>query len=394
MLHALGSATPDPIIRLMHAFAADPRPDRIDLGVGMYRDEAGGTPVMAAVHAAELRVLAAQETKGYLGLAGDPAFHAAMRDLLLGEAAAVERVAAAGTPGGTGALRQALELVRRANPGARVWMSAPTWPNHPALVRAAGLEAVQYRYYDAESGGIDRAGMRADLEGAAPGDVVLLHGCCHNPTGADLTQGDWSDLAVLLDRRGAVPLIDMAYLGFAEGPQADAAGLRLLAAALPEVLIAASGSKSFGLYRERVGCVLAVCADAGIRERAAAMLATINRESYAFPPDHGARVVTTVLADADLHAQWAAELEAMRLRLARLRAALADALRDASGSDRFGCLKAQRGMFSLIGADPAQVERLRAEHGVYLIGDGRINVAGLGEAAIPGVARAIAAELA
>ncbi len=394
MLHALGSATPDPIIRLMHAFAADPRPDRIDLGVGMYRDEAGGTPVMAAVHAAELRVLAAQETKGYLGLAGDPAFHAAMRDLLLGEAASVERVAAAGTPGGTGALRQALELVRRANPGARVWMSAPTWPNHPALVRAAGLEAVQYRYYDAESGGIDRAGMRADLEGAAPGDVVLLHGCCHNPTGADLTQGDWSDLAVLLDRRGAVPLIDMAYLGFAEGPQADAAGLRLLAAALPEVLIAASGSKSFGLYRERVGCVLAVCADAGIRERAAAMLATINRESYAFPPDHGARVVTTVLADADLHAQWAAELEAMRLRLARLRAALADALRDASGSDRFGCLKAQRGMFSLIGADPAQVERLRAEHGVYLIGDGRINVAGLGEAAIPGVARAIAAELA
>ena len=393
MMHALGSATPDPIIRLMHAFAADPRADKIDLGVGMYRDEDGRTPVMAAVRAAEARLLAEQETKGYLGLAGDPAFQAAMRDLLMGDAVAAERVAAAGTPGGTGALRQAFELVRRANPGARVWMSAPTWPNHPAVARAAGLEPIQYRYYDAESGGIDRTGMRADLEGAAPGDVVLLHGCCHNPTGADLTQGDWSDLAVLLERRGAVPLVDMAYLGFAEGPSADAAGLRLLAAALPEVLIAASGSKSFGLYRERVGCVLAVCADAGIRDGAAATLATLNRESYAFPPDHGARVVTTILTDAALRAQWAQELEAMRLRLARLRAALADALRAASGSDRFGCLAAQRGMFSLIGADPEQVERLRAAHGIYVIGDGRINVAGLREGDIGRVAGAIVAEL-
>ncbi len=394
MLHALGSAAPDPIIRLMQDFAADPRADKVDLGVGMYRDGEGRTPVMAAVRAAEARLLAAQETKGYLGLAGDPAFHAGMRDLLLGTAAAAERVAAAGTPGGTGALRQALELVRRANPGARVWLSAPTWPNHPALVRAAGLAPATYRYYDAASGGIDRAGMRADLEGAALGDVVLLHGCCHNPTGADLMPGDWADLAVMCERRGAVPLIDMAYLGFAEGIDADAAGLRLMAASLPEVLIAASGSKSFGLYRERVGCVLAICESAPVRDAAAAMLATLNRESYAFPPDHGARVVTTILADAALRADWAAELEAMRARLARLRQGLAEALRDAAGSDRFGSLAAQRGMFSLIGADPDQVERLRATHGLYLIGDGRINLAGLREADIPRVARAIAAELA
>lgn len=391
MFETVTAPEPDKIIRLMGMFAADPRAGKVDLGVGVYRTPEGRTPVMAAVKAAERGIWDRQETKGYVGLLGDPWYLDAMRRLILGDAVPAARVAGSGTPGGTGAVRQVLETVRRLRPDATVWISDPTWPNHPAIIDHLGQARRTYRYYDTATGGLDREGMLTDLAGAKAGDLILLHGCCHNPTGADLTRADWQAVADLCARTGAIPFVDMAYQGFGDGIEADAAGVRLLAAALPEVLIAASCSKNFGLYRERVGAVLIVT-DA--KATADGVLAGMNRQNYAFPPDHGARVVQDILSDPGLEAQWRAELDAMRAVMQGNRAALADALRDATGSDRFGFLGAHRGMFSLIGASPQQVDILRETHGIYLVGDGRMNVAGLTPGAIPKVAQALAGVLA
>ena len=391
MFETVTPPEPDKIIRLMGMFAADPRADKVDLGVGVYRSPAGTTPVMEAVKEAEHRIWAAQESKTYVGLRGDLGFLDAMRRLILGESVPADRVAGAGTPGGTGAVRQVLETVHRLNPQATVWISDPTWPNHPAIIDHLGQKRQSYRYYDATTGGIDRAGMMADLAGAGRGDLILLHGCCHNPTGADLLPDDWQEIAALCARTGAIPFVDMAYQGFGAGLEADAAGVRLLAAGLPEVLIAASCSKNFGLYRERVGTVLIVTE---AKAAAEGVLAGMNRQNFAFPPDHGARVVQEILGDEALGALWRGELEGMRRAMEGNRRALAVALRAATGSDRFGFLAAHRGMFSLIGATPAQVDRLREDHGIYLVGDGRMNVAGLTPATIPRVARALAEVLA
>ncbi len=390
MFDDLTAPEADKILRLMAMFAADDRADKVDLGVGVYRDPAGRTPVMAAVRRAEAAIAAEQVTKSYVGLSGDPAFCSALRDLILGDAVAPERVALCATPGGTGAVRQALELARHVSPDAAVWMPTPTWPNHPSMVGHLGQTAHSYRYYDEATGGLDREGMLADLAQAKAGDVVLLHACCHNPTGADLTMEDWRAVGDILDATGAVPFIDMAYLGFADGLAEDAAGTRHLAARLPEILIAASCSKNFGLYRERVGLCLAVTSGPDSRAAVAGTMAHLNRQTFAFPPDHGARVVQTILGDAELRQMWEAELTGMRETMNANRAALADALRAETGSDRFGFLGAHRGMFSLIGADPAQVDRLREDHGIYVVGDGRMNVAGLTPDTIPRVARAIA----
>ena len=394
MFEAVTPPEPDKILRLMAIFAADPREDKVDLGVGVYRSPEGKTPVMAAVKAAERRIWEVQDTKGYVALTGDPGFLAAMRQLILGDAVAEARVAACATPGGTGAVRQVLEMVRRLHPQATVWISDPTWPNHPAIIDHLGQRRRSYRYYDHATGGIDREGMMADLAGARAGDLILLHGCCHNPTGADLTRADWQAVAELCARSGAIPFVDMAYQGFGEGVEADAAGVRLLASTLPEVFVAASCSKNFGLYRDRVGVTLIVTGEGAPRAAAAGVLAGLNRQTYAFPPDHGARVVQEILSDEGLNAEWRAELEGMRRVMEGNRAALVAALRDATGSDRFRFLGGQKGMFSLIGASPEQVETLRENHGIYLIGDGRMNVAGLTGAVIPRVARALAEVLA
>ena len=391
MFETVTPPEPDKIIRLMGMFAADARTDKVDLGVGVYRSPEGTTPVMAAVKEAEHRIWAAQESKTYVGLRGDLGFLDAMRRLILGKSVPADRVAGAGTPGGTGAVRQVLETVHRLNPAATVWISDPTWPNHPAIIDHLGQKRRSYRYYDATTGGIDRAGMMADLAGAGRGDLILLHGCCHNPTGADLLPDDWQEIAALCARTGAIPFVDMAYQGFGLGLEEDAAGVRLLAEALPEVLIAASCSKNFGLYRERVGTVLIVTE---AKAAAEGVLAGMNRQNFAFPPDHGARVVQEILGDEVLGALWRGELEAMRRAMEGNRRALAVALRAATGSDRFGFLAAHRGMFSLIGATPAQVDRLREDHGIYLVGDGRMNVAGLTPETIPRVARALAEVLA
>ena len=391
MFETVTPPEPDKIIRLMGMFAADPRADKVDFGVGVYRSPAGTTPVMEAVKEAEHRIWAAQESKTYVGLRGDLGFLDAMRRLILGESVPADRVAGAGTPGGTGAVRKVLETVHRLNPQATVWISDPTWPNHPAIIDHLGQKRQSYRYYDATTGGIDRAGMMADLAGAGRGDLILLHGCCHNPTGADLLPDDWQEIAALCARTGAIPFVDMAYQGFGAGLEADAAGVRLLAAGLPELLIAASCSKNFGLYRERVGTVLIVTE---AKAAAEGVLAGMNRQNFAFPPDHGARVVQEILGDEALGALWRGELEGMRRAMEGNRRALAVALRAATGSDRFGFLAAHRGMFSLIGATPAQVDRLREDHGIYLVGDGRMNVAGLTPETIPRVARALAEVLA
>ncbi len=390
MFETLKAPAPDKIIRLMQAFREDARVGKIDLGVGVYRNPAGQTPVMRAVKAAEQRIWEEQDTKAYVALAGDAGFHTAMRDLILGDAVSPDRLAYAATPGGTGAVRQVLELVKLVRPDATVWLPQPTWPNHPAIVQTLGLKQRDYRYYDFDSGALDREGMMADLAQVAAGDLVLLHGCCHNPTGADLDLSDWDRLADLLVARGATPFIDVAYQGFGAGLDEDAAGLRRLASRVPEALIAASCSKNFGLYRDRVGIVIALTENADRQAAMQGTLSWLNRQNFAFPPDHGARVVQTIMADDELRADWRAELEEMRQGMAINRQALAGALREATRSDRFGFLAQHRGMFSLLGLSGAEVERLRAEHAIYLIDDSRMNIAGLTEATIPVVAEAVA----
>jgi aromatic-amino-acid transaminase len=277
-----------------------------------------------------------------------------------------------------------------ASPGARVWVSDPTWPNHLSILGYLGMEVAPYRYFDGDTRAVDFAAMMADLAGAKAGDVVLLHGCCHNPTGANLTLPQWAEVADLLERTGAVPMVDIAYQGFGDGLEADAAGVRLIAGRLPEVLVAASCSKNFGIYRERTGALIAL-SDPSRREVTQGTLAFLNRQNFSFPPDHGARLVTMILTDPALRAEWETELEEVRLSMLALRETLARELRDLSGSDRFGFIAQHRGMFSRLGASPEQVERLKAEHGIYMVGDSRLNIAGLNARTVPILARAILA---
>jgi aromatic-amino-acid transaminase len=390
MFNALKPQPADKILQLMGQYRADPRTDKIDLGVGVYKDATGLTPIMRAVRAAEERLWQSEKTKTYTALAGEPAFAAALSKMILADTVGTERISAAATPGGTGAIRQAFELIRLASPNATVWVSDPTWPNHVSVLAYLGMPMRSYRYFDAETRGVDFAGMMQDLKGIKSGDVVLLHGCCHNPTGANLTLPEWAEVATLLEKTGALPLIDLAYQGFGDGLDADAAGTRLIASRLPEVLIAASCSKNFGIYRERTGLLMAL-SDPSRRDITQGTLAWLNRQNYSFPPDHGARIVTTILGDDKLSADWRAELEEIRNNMLALRSQLALELQTLAGSDRFGFIAQHRGMFSRLGATPEQVERLRAEHGIYMVGDSRLNIAGLNKTTVPILARAILA---
>tara|TARA_R110002049_G_scaffold81310_3_gene206623 strand:- start:566 stop:1747 length:1182 start_codon:yes stop_codon:yes gene_type:complete len=390
MLEHLKPQPADKIIELIALYAADTRADKLDLGVGVYKDEAGKTPIMGAIKAAEARLLEAQASKSYVGLLGDLNFVAAMRDMVLADAVPAARVVGAQTPGGTGAIRQLFEMIRMASPDATVWLSDPTWPNHPAILKHVGLKGASYRYFDSATCAVDFAGMMEDLAHAKAGDIVLLHGCCHNPTGANLDAAQWQAVGDLLLERGLIPMIDIAYQGFGDGLDADAAGLRGLAERVPQMLIAASCSKNFGVYRDRVGVALAIAADADQAQLAKGALTTLNRLNYSFPPDHGAVVVATVLADTALRASWQAELEAMRLRMLDLRNALAAALRKATNSDRFDFIADHRGMFSRLGLTTEQVQKLRSEYGIYMVGDSRFNVAGLPAERLDWLAGAIA----
>jgi len=389
MFETLKDQPADKILALMAAFRADERDDKIDLGVGVYKDASGNTPVMRAVKEAERRLVADQTTKAYTGPAGNPAFADALIGLVLDDAVARDRIAAIATPGGTGAIRQALEFVRLAAPDATVWLSDPTWPNHPSIIRFLGMASKTYRYFDEDTRGVDFDGMTADLAGVAAGDVVLLHGCCHNPTGANLDAGQWGKVIELLKAKGAVPFIDIAYQGFGDGLDADAAAVRRIAGAFDECLIAASCSKNFGIYRERTGILMAIAAQAGQVKTVQGTLNFLNRQNYSFPPDHGARVVTTILTDPDLRADWEAELEEVRNTMLGLREQLAGELRKLTNSDRFDFIAEHRGMFSRLGTTPELVEKMRAEHGIYMVGDSRMNIAGLNADTVPILARAI-----
>ncbi len=391
MLETLKPTPPDKIIEILNLFRADPRTEKLDLGVGVFKDAEGRTPVMRSVKAAEARLLKEQDSKAYVGILGDLDFVRAMGELALGDSVPRERLTGAQTPGGTGAIRQLFELIRRASPAATVWISDPTWPNHPAILGYLGMPTRSYRYFDAATLGVDFAGMMGDLVDLKPGDVLLLHGCCHNPTGANLTLDQWRELTEFVSGRGAVPMIDLAYQGFGDGLDADVAGLRHMAAAVPEMLLAASCSKNFGVYRDRVGAAFVLSETPQVAEIALSNLGSLNRLNYSFPPDHGAKVVSLILGDPELKADWMAELEEMRLGMLELRKGLADALRRETNSDRFDFVAGHRGMFSRLGLSPAQVAALRDEHGVYMVGDSRINIAGLPANGLEKLAKAMVA---
>lgn len=389
MFQSLKEQPADKILALMQKYKEDPRESKIDLGVGVYKNAEGLTPVMRAVKTAEQKLWERETTKSYVGLVGDPQFSDVMVDLVLSDSVARGNVAAAATPGGTGAVRQAFELLKMANPDVRVFVSDPTWPNHLSILKYLDLPVVPYRYFDSETRGVDFAGMMEDLADARSGDVILLHGCCHNPTGANLNMSQWQKVVDFLNTSGATPMIDIAYQGFGDGVQEDAAGTRLVASSVPETVIAASCSKNFGIYRERTGLLMVVSQDATAKGLNQSTLAFLNRQNFSFPPDHGARLVTMVLSDPALRADWAAELEEVRLGMLDLRTQLASELQRLSGSDRFGFLAEHRGMFSRLGASAEHVEKLRADHAVYMVGDSRMNIAGLNSATVPVLAQAI-----
>lgn len=389
MFETLKAQPADKILMLMQMYRDDPRDTKVDLGVGVYKDATGLTPVMRAVKSAEHTLWEEQDSKVYTGLVGDPAFSDAMIKLVLDDAVPRAQIAAAATPGGTGAVRQAFEMIKMARADARVFVSDPTWPNHISILNYLGIEHVPYRYFDTETRGVDFDGMLADLKTAKKGDVVLLHGCCHNPTGANLNSAQWDDVIKVLQATGAVPMIDIAYQGFGDGLDADAAATRKVAAAVPECLIAASCSKNFGIYRERTGILMAVTSDASAQKLNQGTLAYLNRQNFSFPPDHGARLVTMILNDDALRADWMTELEDVRNTMLGLREQLARELQRLSGSDRFGFLAQHRGMFSLLGTTPEKVEEMRVKHGIYMVGDSRMNIAGLNTKTVPILANAI-----
>lgn len=391
MLTNLKPQPADKILELMQLYRDDPRETKIDLGVGVYKNAKGETPVMRAIKAAEKQLWESETTKAYTGLAGDPAFAGAMRKLVLNDAVDGARVAAAATPGGTGAVRQALELIRLASPDARVWVSNPTWPNHLSIIRFLGMPMTEYPYFDNATCTVDFDAMMDGLKDVKAGDAVLLHACCHNPTGANLTLEQWQVLSAFLAKTGAMPLVDIAYQGFGDGLEADAAGLRHLAATLPETIIAASCSKNFGVYRERTGILMAISDQASGTAVTQGNLNYLNRQNFSFPPDHGARLVTMVLEDATLRADWMDELESVRQNMLSLRTQLADELRQRTNSGRFDFIAQHRGMFSRIGATPEQVQKMRDDFGIYMVGDSRMNIAGLNSASVPVLAQAIAA---
>lgn len=379
MFEVLARQPDDPLLALIGLYGADARAGKVDLGVGVYRDETGATPIFRAVKAAERRLVETQPTKAYVGPEGDPVFLDRLWTLTAGEAGRGRETAALQTPGGSGALRIAADLMARTGTR-RVWLGLPSWPNHAAILKAAGLEVATYPFFDVPAQMVLFGRMMEALSGAAAGDGVLLHASCHNPTGANLDADQWRAVSELIAARGLLPLVDIAYQGYGRGLDEDAAGLRTLLDIVPEALVAVSCSKSFGLYRERTGAVYATCGDAQTALVVRGHFAGLARVSYSMPPDHGSAVVSTILGDPALAADWKEELEAMRRRIVSIRERLAAGL-----SRRWQVLTAvagQEGMFSLLPFEEADVMKLRAEHAIYMPASGRINIAGLKSAEV------------
>ena len=392
MLDKLETLPADTILGLAAACRADPNPLKVDLTVGIYMDEQGLCPVFEAVQQAQQLLVAQETSKAYMPPAGDEAFNRGMQALVLGEGSAAlagGRVSSVQTPGGCGALRIGAEIIHAAAPGTRVWVSDPTWPVHFPLLGSVGLKFETYRYYNPASHGVDFEGMVADLQQAVAGDVVLLHGCCHNPCGADLDLQQWAVIADMAQQQGFTPLVDLAYQGLGDSLDADAAGLRLLVERLPEVIIAASCSKNMGLYRERTGVVIFVCRDEHNAQALVSQALVAARRIYSMPPAHGAILAGKILADEHLRGLWQQELVAMCQRINGLRTGLRHKLEAASGRD-FGFIEREKGMFSFLGLSQQQALRLRQEHAVYMLDSSRINVAGVNAANIDYLAESVA----
>jgi len=388
MYERLPEPAGDEILQVASAFREDLRPEKLDLGIGVYRDASGNTPVMQAIKAAERDLVSTETSKAYLGFSGDERFNRQLLRLVLGDQVS-ERTCAVQTPGGGGAVRLIAEFVRAAAPEASVWIGTPTWINHRPIMDHVGLTVRQYDYLDRERQVVSFDQMMSALAEATRGDIVLLQGCCHNPSGADLSTEQWSEVAELAEKSGFVPFIDLAYQGFGDGLDLDARSVRVIAARVPELFVAVSCSKNFGVYRDRVGCAALMGRSAREAERAKATLASLARVNYSFPPSHGAAAVRTVLEDQELEASWREELEQMRQRLFSSRVSLASALRNKTHSDRFEFLVAQRGMFSLLGITSRQVQELRHRFAIFMPTEGRINVAGLRETSIDRLADAL-----
>jgi len=363
----------DSLLKLIALANADPRPDKIDVGVGVFRDAVGNTPILKVMKEAEQRLVDTQESKSYLGSAGDKRFAELLRPILLGEHAEDERIAGLQTPGGCGALRLGFELIATANPGARVLVGTPTWPNHPPIIGAVRLEQVDYPYYEIGQGAIRFEDMLEALARGEPGDVALLHGCCHNPTGADLNPVQWAEVADVCRERGLIPLVDIAYQGFGQGLDEDAAGLRGILSQCDEVIVAQSCDKNFSVYRDRVGCLFVKTGSATATAAAMGHVFQRAREMWSMPPDHGAAAARIILDDPELRARWLVELTGMRDRINAVRQ------RIAAADPRLAFIGRQYGMFSMLPLSVEQVLKLREDHGIYMADSGRFNVVGLGD---------------
>jgi aspartate/tyrosine/aromatic aminotransferase len=396
MFETVKTAPADPILGLTEAFNQDPNPDKINLSVGVYKDGSGKTPVLPTVKEAERRLLEAETTKSYLPMPGDPTYGSLVQKLMFGDGhgiVAEGRGATAHCPGGTGALRVAGDYIHKLHPGSAIWLSDPTWANHPTVFEAAGLGVKTYAYRDPATNGLDFNAMIESLEQVPAGDVVLLHGCCHNPTGIDPTVEQWSQVGELIRRRGVLPLVDFAYQGLADGIDQDGAGLRALVEHVDQLLICSSFSKNFGLYRERTGALTIIGSTAEQAQTVMSQVKLVIRANYSNPPAHGGGIVMTVLQDPELRAKWELEVAEIRDRINGMRHLFVETLKAKGVTRDFSAITQQRGMFSFSGLTREQVEELREKYSIYIVGSGRINVAGMTEANMDRLCDAIASVL-
>ena len=382
MFENLKLQSEDKIMALMSLYKADERKEKIDLGVGVYKNNKGQTPIMDAVQKASRILNNTQKTKSYVGLSGNLGFIDNVSQLVLADAVPKNQIIGAQAPGGTGAFHQLLLLIRSMENDKRVWISSPSWPNHAAILNHLGIQFNNYNYFDYDTCEVNFSRMMSDLQKISPGDVLLLHGCCHNPTGANLSLENWTELTQFCEKKNILPLIDLAYQGFGDGINDDVKGVQYMASNLPEVCIGISCSKNFGLYRERVGAALMVVSDKKIHKLVEENLKSFNRVTFSFPPDYGASLVEIILGgnnsqNKELIHLWEKELNSMRNGMLELRKLLSDSLRRSTNSTRFDFIERHRGMFSLMGLSVDQVARLRTEFGIYMVGDSRINIAGL-----------------
>lgn len=383
----------DPILLVSKMFHACDNPNKVDLGVGVYKDAKGHTAILNSVKKAEKYLVENQETKTYLSPAGNPEFNRLIQEMMLGSdhvAVKEGRVSTFQTPGGTGGVRIGLEFVKKCNPKANIWISAPTWPNHTAITKSLGLTPKEYRYYDIKGGEFLYKKMLEDLGRAEAGDVVILHGCCHNASGADLNHDQWNELADLMKERGLVPFVDFAYQGFGDGIEEDSYAAKLMAEKLPEALIASSCSKNFAMYRDRAGAITLISSSSDIQSTNASHLLGAVRANYSMPPDHGAAVAAHILGNADLKAEWMAEVDGMRNRVKKMRTLFVGLMNEKAPNSGFGYIAAQKGMFSYLTLTAEQIQILINDHYIFFMGNGRVNMAGLTEDNIGYVTDAIA----